>query len=58
MTWQAGPGDVPFPEAFWVELGHALADDTASIPRIDPPLRPTAGDLAGPPDAVIPTPEP
>jgi hypothetical protein len=59
VTRMPGPGDGdPFPEAFWVELGHALFDDTSTAPHIDLPLQPTAGDLAGPVDAIIPTPEP
>ena len=59
VTRQPGPGDdAPFPDAFWVELGHALFDDSATAPRIDLPVRPTTGDLAGPGDAPIPTPEP
>jgi hypothetical protein len=58
VTPRPGPEDgAPFPEAFWVELGHALFDDSASAPQIDLPVRPTTGDLAGPADAVIPTPE-
>ena len=59
VTPQPGPDDgAPFPETFWVELGHALFDDTPTAPRIDLPASPTAGDLAGPTGAVIPTPEP
>jgi hypothetical protein len=59
VTPQLGPEDgAPFPEAFWVELGHALVDDSATAPQIDLPVRPTAGDLAGPAGAVMPTPEP
>jgi hypothetical protein len=59
VTRQHGPNDgAPFPEAFWVELGHALFDDSATAPRIDLPTSPTAGDLAGPVGAAIPTPEP
>ena len=59
VTPQPGPEDgAPFPEAFWVELGHALFDDSATAPQIDLPVSPTAGDLAGPAGAVIPTPEP
>jgi hypothetical protein len=59
VTQLPGPGDgEPFPDAFWVELGHALFDDSATAPHIDLPLQPTAGDLAGPGDAIIPTPEP
>ena len=59
VTRQHGPNDdAPFPEAFWVELGHALFDDSATAPKIDLPTSPTAGDLAGPVGAVIPTPEP
>ena len=28
VTRQPGPeDDAPFPETFWVELGHALGDD-------------------------------
>jgi hypothetical protein len=38
-------------------LGHALIDDTSFYPQIDLPTHPTAGDLAGPADAPIPTPE-
>ena len=58
VTSQPGPEDgAPFPEAFWVEFGHALFDDSASAPQIDLPVSPTTGDLAGPADAVIPTPE-
>ena len=58
VTPRPGPEDgAPFPQAFWVELGHALFDDSASAPQIDLPVRPTAGDLAGPAGAVIPTPE-
>jgi len=57
VTLQPGPTDAPFPESFWVELGHALFDDAADYPPIDRPLRPTAGDLTGPADAVSPPPE-
>jgi hypothetical protein len=58
VTPQAGPEDgTPFPDAFWVELGHALFNDSATAPHIDPPVSPTAGDLAGPVGAAIPTPE-
>jgi hypothetical protein len=59
VTRQPGPSDdAPFPEEFWVELGHAIVDDSASYPKIDLPVSPTAGDLAGPGDAPLPTPEP
>jgi hypothetical protein len=59
VTRQRGPGDdVPFPDAFWVELGHALVDDSSWFPKTDLPLRPTAGDLAGAADTTIATPEP
>jgi hypothetical protein len=58
VTQQPGPTDgAAFPDAFWVELGHALIDDTSFYPQIDLPTHPTAGDLAGPADAPIPTPE-
>jgi len=58
VTPRPGPEDgAPFPQAFWVELGHALFDDSASAPQIDLPVSPTAGDQAGPAGAVIPTPE-
>ncbi|MDF3017849.1 MAG: hypothetical protein K0R44_3074, partial [Thermomicrobiales bacterium] len=57
VTPQPGPEDgAPFPEAFWVELGHAFFDDSASAPQIDLPVSPTVGDLAGPVGAGIPTP--
>jgi hypothetical protein len=39
-------------------LGHAIVDDSASVPKIDLPVSPIAGDLAGPADAPLPTPEP
>ena len=53
-----GPADdAPFPEAFWVELGYALVDDTALFPQPDPPVDPTAGDLAGPVNAPLPEPD-
>jgi hypothetical protein len=58
VTPRPGPEDgAPFPEAFWVELGHALFDDSATAPQIDLPVSPTTGDLAGPAGAVMPTPE-
>ena len=59
VTPRPGPtDDAPFPEAFWVELGHALFDDSATGPKIDMPAHPTTGDLAGPADAPMPSPEP
>jgi hypothetical protein len=59
VTRQPGPVDgEAFPEAFWVELGHALIDDTALFPQPDPPVSPTVGDLAGPVNAPMPKPEP
>jgi hypothetical protein len=59
VTRQPGPrDDAPFPEDFWVELGRAIVDDSASVAKIDLPVSPTAGDLAGPGDAPLPTPEP
>ena len=58
VTRQPGPADAPFPEAFWVDLGHALFDDTALVPQPDPPLSPTVGDLAGPVNAPLPELEP
>lgn len=58
VTRRPGPDDPAFPDAFWVELGHALFDDSATAPKIDLPVSPTAGDLAGPKFAPIPTPEP
>ncbi len=58
VTLKPGPSDdVPFPESFWVELGHALFDDAANYPPIDLPVRPTAGDLAGPSYSAVPEPE-
>ena len=59
VTPQPGPEDgAPFPEAFWVELGHALFDDTCHratdrSARESDDRRP-----GGPAGAVIPTPEP
>jgi L-Lysine epsilon oxidase N-terminal/L-lysine epsilon oxidase C-terminal domain len=58
VTSHPGPDDASFPETFWVELGHQLFDDFATAPPIDLPVSPTAGDLAGPTGAPIPTPEP
>jgi hypothetical protein len=58
VTQHPGPGDAAFPDTFWVELGHALFDDSAIAPRIELPDAPTTGDLAGPTDAPIATPEP
>ena len=58
VTRKPGPSDdAPFPESFWVELGHALFDDAANYPPIDLPVRPTAGDLAGPSYSAVPEPE-
>jgi hypothetical protein len=58
VTRHPGPDDdAPFPEAFWVELGHALFDDTALFPQPDPPVDPTVGDLAGPVNAPMPEPD-
>ncbi len=58
VTRQPGPADgAPFPEACWVEMGHALFDDTALFPQPDPPVDPTVGDLAGPVNAPMPMPE-
>ena len=59
VTRRPGPtDDAPFPEEFWVELGHALFDDSATAPKIDLPVHPTTGDLAGPVEAPMPSPEP
>jgi hypothetical protein len=59
VTPQPGPDDdAPFPQAFWVELGHALVDDSATAPSIDLPLRPNADDLSGSDDVAIATPAP
>jgi hypothetical protein len=58
VTPQPGVADgAPFPAAFWVELGHALVDDSATAPKIDLPLRPNADDLSGS-DVAIATPVP
>jgi hypothetical protein len=40
-----------------VELGHHLFDDSAIAPRIDLPVTPTTGDLAGPAGTPLATPE-
>lgn len=57
VTAQPGPGDAAFPETFWVELGHHLFDDLPTAPHIDLPLHPTTGDLTGPTNAPLGTPE-
>ena len=58
VTQTAGPEDgAVFPEKFWVELGHALFDDTAQFPQPEPPADPSVGDLAGPATAPAATPE-
>mgnify|MGYP000583693980 CR=1 FL=1 len=57
VTQTPGPGDgAAFPETFWVELGHALFDDTALFPQPEPPAEPTVGDQAGPATAPAATP--
>ena len=33
VTQQPGPADAPFPESFWVELGHALFDEPRTTRR-------------------------
>ena len=58
VTPHPGPDDASFPETFWVELGHHLFDDSATAPRIDLPVTPTTGDLAGPAGTPMATPEP
>jgi hypothetical protein len=58
VTRQPGPDDASFPEAFWVELGHALFDDTATAPPIDLDATPTTGDLAGSSHEPAATPDP
>jgi hypothetical protein len=59
VTRRPGPSAAaPFPEEFWVELGHAIIDDSATAPNIDLPVSPTTGDLAGPADAPLASPEP
>jgi hypothetical protein len=58
VTQTAGPTDVAlFPETFWVEMGHALFNDTAQAPQPEPPADPTVGDLAGPATVPAATPE-
>jgi hypothetical protein len=57
VTPHPGPDDPSFPETFWVELGHHLFDDSAIAPRIDLPVTPTTGDLAGPAGTPLATPE-
>ena len=59
VTPQPGPaGDSAFPTSFWVELGHALIDDSAWFPQDDIPAHPSVGDLAGPLEAATPVPQP